>query len=413
MSDALRAYKQELSRLGSVYGKFLLDTDAKAKQHPGLSADELTVLTNELTSISLNIKEIIPNIIREPAFIQGPVAFTYFTGNVGGIEQKILLLGDVHVRHIRCDHRCNSITLPQFFRNLAKQCPFPLDLFIEARFQETEEKAGGTVLGGEDNYMYDVLNAFEDCLRKNKSRCHEPMRIHYADVRPIIKYCESLEIIGIFLKVVEVFDDPKIILDYSKARWSEPESASQIADVVMDSYRITDRRINLLPEGVRSKFINLLMLPVFNQLTNFYKDPVKYTEFNTIKDLVVEYLTRHERIPDALKLRARALWHEVFKMQVPMMELYTVLRMLKGASERDADRANIGLHPGEFMSRIVGYFGVSHIFNLRDMLAKLGFTVVETSDPQNIETSPDTIIRRYNQCFDYTLIRPAIDDFRA
>lgn len=357
------------------------------------------------------------DILKEPKYIEGPVNFIYLKGNPGdGVVRKVLLLGDIHIPSISCGSVTSvgeNITMPDFCRYVTRRMtPKIIDIFIESPYDEgknyfpiPEEKEG--------YYLDNLRHTFGNCLTKNKTLCKEPMRIHYTDTRLILgdKRLSSIELIKMTAEAVMAGAGKGF---WDETEWPENKNIEYITTVTLDNARLTYTKLQNINSKIRQKFKDKIIKPLRENLISFLKNKDNRATFGQIKNIRANMLKDGTQISLKEKAIAQNFFNDLIYLQSPIYDAYFVYRMLKRATNRKPERPEVALKIGEPTTHIVGYPGVYHTFQARDMLLSMGFKLKNHADLNELEVNykkDRTVPEHINQCLDYSLMSSSVDDF--
>lgn len=365
--------------------------------------------------IKLNLKPE-AKLLQEPDNIIGPVYYSYLMGDPGdGINRQILLFGDIHSRLKTCDYNQNNMNVANLFRLIAQKGQMHniiLDIFIET--------SGGFILpqdnveGTSGSYLTDLKDQFKDCLGPDKSQCNEPMRIHYIDVRHIHKFAEDLFNRFMFLHNIKTLNPDLIRQSFNKQTKWIPTSDSSMRNVnlMLSTHRLDERRISNIAEPTRTRFRELVLQPLINELYEVYSN-VEYAEiFNTTLDYINHSLI-NSITPDLDIMRhIEMLYNKLLKTTFKLVDIYAIIRILRRVDD-NPPRPDIALSKGQPITHSIVYTGIAHPFSIRDLLIKLGFNLISHLDIDPDIYNPYKQATYYTQCIPYSTIKYAIDDFTS
>ena len=123
-------------------------------------------------------------------------------------------------------------------------------------------------------------------------------------------------------------------------------------------------------------------------------------------DLDGDYSTSPE-----IKSLAQWLSTRLLMVNNTIIETYSIVRMLNKVGNKTPSRPSVALQPGQVMTRIVGYYGYGHIFNIADMLTRIGFTVISSGKNREELDTIKVDPKKFDQCMKYSVIREAINSF--
>lgn len=390
------------------------------------SIKKVTSSRKTTRSLSPEEKKSIPvrrDILEEPKYIEGPVNFIYVSGDPGdGVTRKILLLGDFHNPAIACppaSHVGENISVANFCRYVAnRMTPRVIDIFIEWFYDSTgprfflpeEEKKG--------KYLDNLRFTFRKCLKKDKSLCNEPMRIHYSDPRLLMKSKElySFHIIDAFLTSVL---DPRDIFEggiWDQVRWPQEKEIEHIAKLTLEDARLTDAKFQSLDSSIRQKFKDVVIAPILQKIISFYRNTSNRDLLKQIKAIKANVIkTKVPLTMDQLVLINGFKFDIVF-VKAPLLDAYFVYRLLKRATTaHEPALPKLALQPGEPTTHVIGYLGAMHTFGVRDILYRLGFEISKQEDKNRLEIAIKTKVPSRNivQCLAYSSIKKSVDNFCA
>jgi hypothetical protein len=446
----LEDYKFYLTEIGKVYANLQvqytqLSIDTPPNLTPSQVQDQLSALKMHIAGLE-NVIETYTQTPKVPEYISGPVTYIYLEGELSsGITQKILLLGDYHNKYYGCDLNGADITLSDFFRFIASRlAPKSMDLFLEADFWEPE--SGVFPVEEQNSFLTELQTDFASCLGKNKSDCKEPFRIHNADVRDIMTHPYSLAKLYYFLISVEednleemeywlslqpdwgnqvvihtqeteeeekeeLEEEGKEELEEEETKEEEEEKWTNIVIELLDSYRLDTKRLKAIEDGLLVKVQRLLLTPLYNKLISFFQNTNNRNNYSRIVRKVKQNLNTQTSISPEIKSLAGNLAWQILTLSNNIMELYFITRMLKRVAYKIPPRPTLALRSGTIMTRIIGYFGYGHIFNIAQMLTKIGFNIIHEGRSQHdLNVIKDTT-KNFNQCLSYTSIQKAVDKF--
>lgn len=466
----LKSYETNLEDLRSIYQILHTNfTELSSGKFQSLSKEELLLQIELLKENTLKLESNIlsltsTQLVKEPTNIEGPVAYLYLEGDPGDfINRKIMLLGEVHTDAKKCPPDTNNVSLANFFRFAAAKSPKIIDVFIEEIFGGKQPDI--TSMSGNPLYLNKLIADFGACLKVDKSECKEPMRIHYADVRYILKYKQSLENIAGFFKTIKFSSDRALLANFLKVQpeWDSPEEIERLnhkieqikerravtirlpnnpkqktqeeikeeeyeddpeeenegkearlddANYLFDSYRLDNKRLEAIDPKIRHKVNRYIIQPVFNELYLFLSNRRNRVTYDLIKSSVRKCLEFDLSISENIKHLTRWLSSRLSKVTSAIMEAYFIVRMLKRAGNSIPPRPEVALKRGEPMTHIMAYFGYGHIFNLEKQLTRLGFRVLYGYESQaSLARIKSGGISNYVQCIPYSNIREAMERF--
>lgn len=373
--------------------------------------------SNFLKAVDTNFSssEVKENKLEEPVNIEGPVNFIYLKGDPGdGVQRKVLLLGDIHSPEIAYPPN-SSINIANFCRYVSQRTPQIIDIFIESFYEGPQPSFSLPQEEEQGKYLSNLIFTFRNCLRRNKSLCDEPMRIHYIDTRYLIKGIElfSLFLIESFLRNVL---DPVNIFEtglWDLIIWPYDNEIENIARLTIEDARLTDIKLLSIDSSIRQKFKDIIITPIIQKITAFYRDTSHRDLFEQAKQIRQKAIETKTEISIQEYVIVSELKTRIIILKSDLLDAYFVYRLLKRATNRKAELPKIALKPGEPTTHVIGYMGAAHTFGIRDMLYKLGFNILGKEDASNIEITDKNKQLRENvvQCLSYDSIRKSVDDF--
>ena len=365
------------------------------------------------------------DITKEPKYIQGPVNFIYLEGDAGdGIVRKVLLLGDVHEPHTPCSAnkgiglQSGEASIANFCRYIAHRiAPKIIDVFIEEYYDldNTRSKLYSDRYLVEGDYLNNLCVDFKDCLLTDKSKCKEPLRVHYVDVR-FIDQKEQLSSLflmyNLLLLTRRSFAYSKE--DCDKAEWPDSEDVEDVAKANLLSGKLTSKKIKSIDSSIKQKFKDIIITPVLERIISFYRSKTNKESFKLIKKIRTNTIfTKKSSITTKDFQIVQEFENRLNHVRSFIVDAYFVYRLLKRATARKPDRHKVALKVGEPTTRVIGYEGSSHVFQTSDMLVKLGFKIIAQEDKNGMEKEvrQQIMATKIVQCLPYKAIKDSIDRF--
>jgi hypothetical protein len=391
-----RNSKKKISRHSKVYISPMLTQTITDKPHstPPVYIPDKTQSTSKVQHPK--IYEFKSKIV--PKNIQGPTYITYLKGDIGdGVMRKFLLLGDVHKK---TNTSCvgDSMTLANFFRFLGESSNNTIDLFVESEYY-SPSTSHTSFDKFPDTFLTDLQKDFVSCLSGTKNNCHEPMRIHYSDTRSIGTSDIS------FTTYMRFF----IMRDIVKIRWPDTTEIESAIQISLDSARLGKNKLLSLPTNVREKFENIVLQRVRIALFEFYHNSENRKLFQLFEKVMDGYLTdsrsEDEKVSEFIHIQSQFQMPLILASQF-LLDAYFLYRVLKRTSQRISERPQYALRHGETMTKITGYFGSKHVWNIRDILIEFGLKMefeYGTANFSQIDTE--------KQCIPFQKIYKSVEDF--
>lgn len=196
-----------------------------------------------------------------------------------------------------------------------------------------------------------------------------------------------------------------------KLNTKEEEEKLIIANMLLDSYRLNKERLNLIDPTVLAKVNTYIMQPLRRKLVNFLKNRRNRVAYNIIKQHTQEAL--ENKLPLNEYTRSMAVWLSTRLLLTSnnIMEAYFITRMLKKVGSKTPARPEVGLSAGDNMTHIIAYFGFHHIFNITNILTKMGFIVIAQGKDKNTLNALRETPSQYEQFILYSEIKNIVNRF--
>jgi hypothetical protein len=351
--------------------------------------------------------------------IQGPVNFIYLKGDSGDdVERKVLLLGDLHIPEISCPSEEGNVSLIEFFRIVAKSMPSKIiDLFVES-FYDTEDNIYESSENREEkegHYLGNLRLVLSPCLKRDKSQCSEPMRVHYIDPRGIFPNAKENPSSLIVMERLfrRLLPPPNLHTKlYSLVRWPEDSEIKDIAIKTLKDARLSNDKIQSIDSKIRQKFIDVVISPLMQKIILFYEDMSNYNTFTRIMRTAYNVRFFGASFSEDENKTIKDFYYKIFDIRTTILDAYFVYRLFKRATSRKSDRPRLALTPGQAITHVIGYTGVAHVCRIRNILLEMGLSILDEGDYNNMKERT-RFDNNVVQCLPYSLIKNSIDDFTS